>query len=284
MITFKEFLEEGLVKKWDQENLTTKKAFELLNTSHKDGLRAISNGGLLFRGDDKGGLVLRTIDPSTGTRTSKDSNNLYQLGMDRSSALQGYPSRSHSLITSTSWKAAQAYGAIYIVVPADGTTVAVYAKRDLLQHKHRGTYFASVLDFNDGMERLAKAHKVKTVGYKFADADALNKAFKYVPAEKFAISLDRLSPNELENQVQIFKKVVANRFDYIASQELTPTTLKLSLHKYGDALGAMPSAASSKECWFSAKAVLIPLEIFSEMLKELKAKGHPIHKAYKDLL
>lgn len=286
MITFKEFLAEKVLTKWESENLTAKKAFDLLNTSHKDGLRAISNGGLLFRGDEKGSHVLRTIDPSTGARTSKDSNNLYQLGMERSSALQGYPSRSHSLIASTSWKAAQLYGAVYIVVPADGTTVAVHKGRDLLDLKYKGGYFASLRDFGYSGEALAEQLGLNPKSGKYTDAKELNDAFAKPDPKDFTFQLESVTSKSLnaEEQIAIFSKNVKNRFDYLASKDLTPETLKLSLHKYGDALGAMPSSASSKECWFSTKAVLIPFWTFRSMLKELKAQGHPIHSAYKDLL
>jgi hypothetical protein len=283
MITFKEFLAEKVIKKWETENLTVRKAIDILNASHKDGLRAISNGGLLFRGNENAPDTIHSIDPRTGIRTSRDSNNLYQLAMERSTALQDYPSRGKSLICSTSFLNANAYGSVYVVVPEDGTELAVYEKRDLLYAKYKGGTFTQSLEtFSYQLEELATRLDFK-IGSKFTDTAALNKAFAKATPEEFVTELAATMPKTFNwpTYIKIFEKVKNNRFDYIASQDLTPETLKLSLHKYGSALGVSNvNSTQGKECWFSAKAILIPVSIFREILTELSAQGHPIHKAY----
>jgi hypothetical protein len=284
MITFKEFLAEKVIKKWESQNLTVRKAIDILNTSHRDGLSAISNGGLLFRGNENAPDAIHTIDPRTGIRTSRDSNSLYQLAMERSTALQDYPSRSKSLICSTSFLNANAYGSVYVVIPEDGTQIAVYEKRDLLYAKYKtGTFTQGLESFSYQLENLATSLGYEPKGYKFTDAAMVNKAFAKATAEEFVTELAAAMPKTFNwpTYTKIFEKVKNNRFDYIASQDLTPATLKLSLHKYGSALGVTNvNSPHGKECWFSAKAILIPVSIFREILTELETQGHPIHKAY----
>lgn len=137
-ISFKNFLLEDTVKikKWSEIAIGDVDATNLLNAHCKDGLNAIKNGGLLYRGmevDHPGGFL--KIDPSTGERTSRDSNNLYQLMFDNSSDLQDYPKRSKSLICSNTIEIAYSYGSAYVVFPYDGTELAVYDGSDFFKQK-----------------------------------------------------------------------------------------------------------------------------------------------------
>lgn len=82
MITFKQYLSEevlteAMIKKWFTKGVDVDTAMSVLNTYAKDGLTAIQNGGLVYRGfsnkpDGNGAFV--AMDSSTGKRTSRDTD------------------------------------------------------------------------------------------------------------------------------------------------------------------------------------------------------------------
>src|SRR4051812_3088795 len=126
MITFKDFLTEQMLKPWTIDKLKVDQAIELLNIHCKNGLTAIENGCLLYRGEKKkNSIPFQMIDASRGERTSKDTNNIYQLMMDNSTALANYPKRSKSLICSTSYSEARDYGIARVIIPFDDVEIAV---------------------------------------------------------------------------------------------------------------------------------------------------------------
>jgi hypothetical protein len=147
MITFKHFLAEttNAIKKWSQVEISHIEAIELLNAHCKDGLSAITKGELLFRGMDAASAKsIFTIDASTGTRLSRDSNNIYQLMFDSSEDLDGFPKRSKSLICSSSIEAARPYGStIFVVFPYDGTTMAISERGDFFSQKIYSRIFSA---------------------------------------------------------------------------------------------------------------------------------------------
>lgn len=135
MVSFKQFLNEAplptnVTKKWTISKLDINEAIKLLNTHCKDGLRAISNGGVIQRGfTNKLPHNLQIMDSSEGYRLSRDTINLYQMMMDSSEALSDYPSRSKSFICLSS--RSEFYGSRYVMIPFDNTKVAVIDKDDI---------------------------------------------------------------------------------------------------------------------------------------------------------
>lgn len=146
MVSFKQFLTEAAVKKWKVSPLEVKKAIDFLNTNCKDGLAAISNGGIIFRGFGdsitKTGKSFAQVDATDAVRTSRDTNNVYQLMMDSSPAMADTPKRSKSFICSTSFVASSEYGATYVMVPYDGTQVAVAAVSDIFKQQIRSSIYS----------------------------------------------------------------------------------------------------------------------------------------------
>jgi hypothetical protein len=126
MKTFKQFLSEGVISTWTANNLLTPDAINTLNAHCKDGLNAIKNKSVLYRGDNSFTGDFVELDLSDMARTSRDTNNLYQLMMDNSSALAGLPSRSKSMICSTSADTSKGYSTnVYAIIPFDSTKIAV---------------------------------------------------------------------------------------------------------------------------------------------------------------
>ena len=136
--TFKDFLleQQNVIKKWDVTPLSNNQAVDyLLKNSKSSFIKALKNGGLLFRGFKEppaGEGMCAVIDPSTGKRTSKDTDNLYQLMMDESESLADYPSRSKSLICATRPNPATMYGEVYAVIPKNDSKICYILDQDIL--------------------------------------------------------------------------------------------------------------------------------------------------------
>jgi hypothetical protein len=154
MKTFKQFLQEANVKSWSAFNVLTDDAINLLNAHCKDGLKAIASDTILYRGDDSFNADFVSLDLSDMVRTSRDSNNVYQLMMDNSSALTEYPKRSNSMICATSVAIARNYQTnVYVIVPYDNTMIAVGQEDDFPETRFKSGIFNSTTlnDFSYGI-------------------------------------------------------------------------------------------------------------------------------------
>ena len=201
MISFKQFIQEPLLEKtlvskaWEVKKLKTKAAIQYLNDHCKDGLAAIANGGVIYRSfikpPGKTGKILM-LDSTESKRTSRDSNNLYQLMFDVSKSMADVPSRSSSFICSTSIATVSAMGgSMYAIVPLDGTTIAVSSDDDIFE-----TSIPIYFNWNNTttVEFFGKRHSdffqsfVPMTNGKFVDAEELNIAMsKFTPEEQLII-------------------------------------------------------------------------------------------------
>lgn len=212
MITFKEFLAEAakkkdklpanVVSKWDKEDLSIEKMIEMVNANCRESLRAIQQpSGLLFRGFNtlpgpKGQPVF--LDSSSAFRTSRDSNNIYQLLMDRSPEMQqkGIPSRSKSFICITDRANAAIHGGddgVYVMLPYNGTTVAYTASDDIFNSS------ISIPQFDireEGPEDVGGTlgRRLRSMGIKpdfgsmrYKDADYINREIAKIAPEVVAV-------------------------------------------------------------------------------------------------
>jgi len=117
-------LEKTLIKKkWRADKVTVSEAIKLLNNNCKSSLTDIAKGVILWRGMRGVGKVA-ALDSTEAYRTSRDTNNLYQLGMEASSNMKGVPPRSKSFICTTDYTTADNYGQLYTMFPYDDTPVA----------------------------------------------------------------------------------------------------------------------------------------------------------------
>lgn len=315
--TFKQFLTESNVsKKWDLTSLDNAGMVSLLNAHAKDGLKAITNGGLLWRGfvnSPASGAVV--IDSTNARRRSKDTNNIYQLMMDASPALSKYPSRSNALIASTSYSYATSYagkGGAHALIPFDGTEIAVLSVLDILAQRFDSplrtghVHITGMHPFPTFLDSIGLKAKGADNAWTFTPQQANAVMAKYSAEELFVIwdmwSGSRFSirdtqsregrafiataakellasgptfPNSKDGRVYaLFKDNPTSRWTAISGAMMTPATLDISLVKYG---GKMPV---KNEVWFSGKAIVIPIEIFKNVVKVLHSQGHPIHSRY----
>lgn len=211
MITFKQFLAEApkkdkmplnIVSKWDKDDLSVEKMIEMVNENCRESLRAIQQpSGLLFRGfgtlpGPKGTPVF--LDSSNALRASRDSNNIYQLLMDRSPEMKdkNIPSRSKSFICITDHYNASVHGGddrVYVVLPYNGTTVAYTASDDIFNSNMSIPQF----DIRNQSPEDAGAtlgNRLQSMGIKpdfgstrYKDADYINQEIAKIPAEVVAV-------------------------------------------------------------------------------------------------
>lgn len=136
MITFKQFLDEAIVKPWKSKGVDEAAALRYINKNCKGFYKAIKTGHVLYRGFELQPIEFRIMDTSSSIRTSRDSNNVYQLAMGTSSALSGIPKRENSLICSYNEDIAMQYagkhGTSCVVVPVDGTKLACSKQSDFV--------------------------------------------------------------------------------------------------------------------------------------------------------
>ena len=70
------------------------------------------------------------LDPSTGVRKSQNTSNHYTILMDNSPYMKGWPKRSNSFISSSGTRYAGGFGEMYMLVPYNGTKIAVCPDTD----------------------------------------------------------------------------------------------------------------------------------------------------------
>lgn len=234
MITFKSFLVEKFIKSWETEKTNLQGAIDFLNQNCKNGIKAVANGGLLFRGVTNLGKDYYIQDSSRGIRTSKDSNNAYQLLMDNSSALSGYPSRSNSFICTAYRDYALTFGDIYVMIPVDGTKVAVADSDDFF-----GTYM------NDGVFRDHSIEDLsELLGLLFSKLGVKPSKGKFTSMQDVNEAMSKFSPLEI---AFIYTMGVDNEDMFILQQDAVPDEVEEALEYIDRHVGANYNAVDSKQ-------------------------------------
>jgi len=270
-------LTEEIVKPWEIETIDVKKAVDLLNTSCKKGLEAVTNGGLLFRGF-KHDVAVMTIDSSKGERTSRDTNNIYQLMMDLSDKMTDYPSRSKSLICSSNLAEAASYGSPMVIIPFDGTEVVASTVDDFIDNEISSDWLGlmDIQEFSLSMEKV-----ISSLGTSIAKGESqltpnhIGKINEYLDdsAEFFSASfVEKFPSTDEEDLLNLFKRNKGRQFEALASKIFTPETLSLRKIPFGNKL------PKNVECWFSGSCVAIDARLFAGIVHALGKNGHDIHK------
>lgn len=124
MITFKEYLSEGLVK---SAPITPEEAVEWCKTHAS---KFIANKQKIFRGmniDSKIGI----FDTNLLNRTSANTYNYYTVWMDNNNKWKQYPKRSKSYVCTPDWGVARGFGDIHLIIPEDGAKIGICSSHDL---------------------------------------------------------------------------------------------------------------------------------------------------------
>jgi hypothetical protein len=192
MITFKQFLSEEVITPWTMKDLNVEKAIALLNEHYTDGITAIKNDGIIYRGlgSGHGKFDFQEVDTSNSERTSRDTNNIYQLMMDSSSSMKEVPSRSKSFICSSSMRTAGRYAKnnVGVVIPANGTILAISDEIDFILTNIKGSITKVEIEFFSAYV----GHLLSEIGVR-----GQTKKEKFINAQQLDDELTRFSPEFL---------------------------------------------------------------------------------------
>lgn len=291
MLTFKKYLTEAPeIKLPDTRDTDLREAIDLLNTKCSIGRKTLMTGDLLYRGA-KMGEGVKVIDPSTGFRTSKDTNNVYQVMMDSAKDLQDVPSRSKSIICTSSGSNASSYahdGNLWVLFPYDGTELAVLNSSDLL--------YCTVAPVSATLPSLNKM-QINTVSYyvgnwlrenkiisdeKLLDSSGLDEKLSKCNPETLARTFfTEFSPYIMGSNrggftyhlQGVFEKHRKNIFTHLSNTFFSKKSLNLSMVEYGQ-----PIAQKENEIWFSNQCLAIHTPEFTKLLAHLKKSGFPVHR------
>jgi hypothetical protein len=214
MITFKqylseEFLSEAIVKKWFSKDIDVDAAISVLNSSAKLGLEAIKNGGLIYRGFgdmSKSSTGFMALDSSEGERTSRDTDNLYQIMMSDSKKMDGYPDRSKSFICTTSAKTAKSYGGLkgtYVMIPLGSAKIALSSVSDIFSvNLKAGTFYSGYPENMYNLSKFFMSLGAKMSNSKWINSDVIKTALKGHSQERlllhWALFVSKFNPSELK--------------------------------------------------------------------------------------
>ena len=311
MISFKEYLLEGehrknVLKSWTASAGTDlQELINLLNTHCKDSLQSVSSDSVIYRADKNfKGKEWVAIDSSTGTRTSRDTNNIYQLMIETSEYFKHIPKRSNSIIGTTNYSEADAYSDsrkdMFVVLPFDGTTIAYTPKeRDFIKipckqpDLNPWNYDLEDLSSNMG-DFLSKLDIKRNEGNKYTNARLIDSALSKIGIRKIIAAynnymdirgfkedvwvVDKEDEKQLfrpsnitaagKKLISIFEKLPSNeRFTVLSGLLMNPGTVNILTKKVGSKLD------NDAECWFSGKAIMVSEEVFTDILVEMKKQG-----------
>lgn len=279
-----EILNESVYKKWVSNKLGNKQAFKQLNKNCLQYLNNIQHGFILYRGDPKQRGDISYINTTNSLRTSKDYHNGYQLMMDASRSLKDVPSRSTSIICSTEEREASKYdGNLSVIVPFDGTVIACSGEDDftdtIINHalfrnvklEHLGSKMLSVFYHTDDIDpNLVFGPEVRA-----KDIDKVNTALSKVNLDSFCKSwADTFGITRAYAQgflPKIYKKDPSKFFTNICTEVMTKGTLDIEAVPVGQKF-------RTGECWFSGECISIELDLFHEMMYDLRKAGFPVSK------
>ncbi|VVC05805.1 Uncharacterised protein [uncultured archaeon] len=130
----------------------------LIEQNCMEAIWALQDGRTIYKGMNLSGNFYKS-NPKLHIRKSQNTSNYYTLLLSNLPNWKNFPPRSQSLICSTSYRKAQTYGNVFIVLPFDGAKIGVCPDSDIFFTKNYDYYsnldivdlnnFWASLDFND---------------------------------------------------------------------------------------------------------------------------------------
>jgi len=271
MISFKTYLQEKVVKKWTARSGDDEA--ELLKALKKHcshSLAAAEKGSILYRGDHSySGKKYVLIDSSKGTRTSRDTNNIYQLMMETSVHFKDVPKRSTSIIATTTRSNAYSYASsqedLFVVMPFNGVKIAcVPGVKDILRYAVRSRFNTHTLDLEDlgiGIGSVIQYVEHERIP-KFTDASVCDELLSQLTSYQFEKHLTEelhLTNDSALKAIRGFKP--NTRFTELSNLIMTPDSLPIKIQTAGYEL------VNGTEYWLSGKSYLVNLTMFDAMFQ-----------------
>jgi hypothetical protein len=298
MITFKEFLAEVILQHAKYKNVGNVDNYDKFIAALKkhcgDSLSLfLETGKGYFRGTGLAGNKFPDatfVDTKNSNRLSRDTHNLYQLVIDASGHFKGLPSRTNSLIMTSSMQDAKTMysgssSMLYQVFPYDGTVIAQADGQDFIYKAFEIRLLTVTLTLEqldsklmDVFKLLGIEHQVhrlekqySTLANKFNNVDLLDAEFAKISLAKLVEAFTLVFDLPFKNQddlTELFSKDEERRFSNLA--------VKLAENVKIEKLTTADAPGYSRECWFNGKAimVLVTSQLW-EHLSQLVKKDRP---------
>lgn len=304
MITFKQFLKEGIVKPWSVTKPDPVKALEIIKTNCSDAFEHYQRtGAVLYRGFGKLSPTMAAADfaliDATGShRTSRDASNLYMLVMD---TIEDLPNRSRSLICSSNASSAQSYGTVYAVFPFNSQPIAKANKMDFFENMVSANPFCTAVNIGqldnrlvDIFERLELSSygsyddyftSLTTVNAFLKDFHWVSVFLAFLCTKHMDDVTDAIAKNWPHTDLAALKKQEAESLAEIIEGAKLKSDEKslLAAAKSAEPFTALAKIIAPKikgvkivnidsivkgqavECWFEGKAMVVSLDVLSEL-------------------
>jgi hypothetical protein len=125
-------LSDSVNGKWKEKILSEDKGIELAKTDYTESLQAFKNNQIIYRGEQNlENRNIYEINPELRKSRGTLSNNIYTiLFSEILPSWSKYPKRNHCIIGSTSENSTFMYGETFIVLPKDGSKLAIAPYHD----------------------------------------------------------------------------------------------------------------------------------------------------------
>ena len=258
---FKAFiLQENRSKK-----ITKEEAGQLLDKHCNKAIESYERGNRIYRGVNVlGSDEYRFIDPKKFKRKSKNTTNHYTELMDHLPSWSKYPKRSQSIICSTSYDYARAFGyETYSIFPYDGAKIGVCSSNDLWNSFNKITDYSGYYDMN-GFNRNLRIVMKDFLGVKKLPSD-------FTQMKKIFVEFDKtMKDDEIREQLfeeqPLYKDFYKGDMRKFLDTIMSPDANGFNLMKIGEQL------PPNREVWTDSKSVMVIADMFIESLYEIMGR------------
>lgn len=267
---------EDVGKPWVFKPVSDEEVISLLK-KNKEFERAYKNGNLIYRGFSQISNFENVIsDSSLGSRTSRDSNNLYQAMLDYCDDNKNYPSRTKSFICTSDIQTAKGYAYPFVMIPLTpkSKVIMVSNRSDFWgTHIDSDFYSGNIISFsNDLRELLIDKMGVRKpkpgLSWSLGEIKIVdNLLHKETLTEKGLENLNRNWTDTIGYRARR-KEFSPNSFPLkdMANSSLSYKDIGVKKVKYGD---LFRSGDIDYEVWFSGPALCIPTPSFNGIRLQL---------------
>ena len=262
MMSFKTFLEAEIKPIDPGEDIDRRELLAFLRENCSNAWNSFNSGGqILYRGFTHR-VKTEVKDPSTGIRSSENTTNWYTSFLDTNAANSAWPLRSRAFICSTSETRAETFAdgepdQTAIVFPFDGVKIAEILTDDLWE-----VHPSNPLDMDKSIQFFNRLwpnvlNMRKPVNFDEAKTLIMTGLSDEEIVEAMTAFIGEWAPKQVENisekTPEQIRQLLVDLLNEVYTYESQPKWFKLH--------GSMESITNGeRECWFSGKCVLVPVD------------------------
>jgi hypothetical protein len=281
MISFKTFLEAEVTPIVAEPMKADDQLLSFIRKNCSDSLWMFENETPIWRGDEGADKILGSdgvaiINTELSERSSQNSSNWYTLILDNHPKFKDFPKRSKSLICTTRYKVAIAYGngKAMAVIPFNSAKIGWVSKPDIWDEKVN-FYDKTFEKMNVFFDKLEKYGLNDKSWKSFIEFDKRLKSDEELRNEMIG-ELSIFGINELDenNKRKIskkdwldhFLKQVLSVYDVDSLELLTPAQLKSRQEIFSK---SKTTYRDSHELWVGGKVLCLAETMFNRLCEEL---------------